>query len=188
MRALSVLVLGTVFGLGATWAAVWQGLGFGAVKAGPWTAWPRAGQREADPYARAALSRTGELPLDLTEGLTFFARMDSSGADLSARCVYRVSGATPPARYWTLTATDGDGALLPNPAKRYGFTSSEILRDETGAFAIRLSPTARAGDWLPMPQTRNPMLVLRLYDTPAAAAASALDASALPSIVKEACP
>lgn len=187
LRAGLVLICGTLLGLGATWGAVWKGFGFGAVAAGPWTAWPRAGSREADPYARAALSRTGEVPLDLTEGLTFFARADSAGADLSQRCRYVIAGPVPPARYWTLTVTNSEGALVANTAQRYGFTSAEILRDERGAFSIILSRTARAGNWLPWGGSGAPMLVLRLYDTPVSAAAGALGADALPAIVKEGC-
>lgn len=187
VRALSVLFFGTLLGLGATWAAVWKGFGFGAVVAGPWTAWPRAGLRDADPYARAALSRTGELPLDLTEGLVFFARADSAGDELSPQCRYAISGAVPPARYWTLTVTNADGELVANAARRYGFTSAEILRDERGAFSIGLAATARAGNWLPYAGRTPPMLILRVYDTPVSAAASALGAADLPSIVKEGC-
>ncbi len=34
---------GLLIGLGVTFAALRNGVGFGAVKAGPWTAWPKAG-------------------------------------------------------------------------------------------------------------------------------------------------
>lgn len=187
LRALAVLFFGAFLGLGATWAAVWKGHGFGAVVAGPWIAWPRAGSQAVDPYSRAALSRTGELPLDLTEGLVFFARTDSAGAELAPQCRYLISGAVPPARYWTLTVATQEGALAPNPAKRYGFTSAEILRDERGAFSIVVSPEASAGNWLPYSASQLPLLILRVYDTPVSAAASALGAADLPSIVRENC-
>jgi hypothetical protein len=65
------LLLGSVFalavaalvGLGATWLALSRGTAFGPVTIGAWTAWPKSGTREVDPYARAAIARSGELPL-----------------------------------------------------------------------------------------------------------------------------
>ena len=87
------LVLGVALGLALTWAAVERGYGFGAVKAGPWTAWPRTGSPDADPYARAVLSRSAEIPLALAEGLTFTATSDSGGVPLDGACRYTLSGA-----------------------------------------------------------------------------------------------
>ena len=46
----------------------------------------------------------------------------------SPQCVYRVVGKAPQARYWTITAQTPNGQLIENPARRYGFTSAEIVR------------------------------------------------------------
>lgn len=187
LKLIATLIVGGALGLATTWASVWRGVAFGAVSVGPWIAYPRAGARERDPYAAAALARSGEIPLDLAEGLAFHARIDSDGAPLIGGCVYRLKGPAPPARFWTLAAVDAQGFLIDNPAGRHGFTSTEILRAEDGGFEIVIAPRARAGVWLPGPAQGEFMLVMRLYDTPVAATAGGLTAANVPSIRREAC-
>jgi len=181
------LVLGVALGLALTWAAVERGYGFGAVKAGPWTAWPRTGSPDADPYARAVLSRSAEIPLALAEGLTFTATSDSGGVPLDGACRYTLSGALPQARYWTLTLTDARGRLVDNEARRYGFVSREILRDGAGAFNVAVGARVAPGNWLPVGRPGPFALVLRLYDTPVSATATTLDAGSLPAIARGGC-
>ena len=188
IKTLLSLAFGVALGLGLTWASIERGYGFGAVKAGPWTAWPRTGSPEADPYARAVLSRSAEIPLGLAEGLMFLATADSDGAALTSACSYRFSGAIAPARYWTLTLGDTRGALVENAAARYGFTSGEILRDSGGRFDISIARAVQPGNWLPIGETKLFSLVLRLYDSPVSATAAALERSAMPAIERVACP
>lgn len=179
--------LGVVLGLAATWASVERGFGFGAVTAGVWTSWPKAGSPDVDPYARAALSRSGELPLGLAEGLSFIAAGDGSGAPLRGNCVYQLAGPMPAARYWTLSATTLDGYVLGNAANRYGFTSAEIVRRAGGAFTLEIARDVQPGNWLPLGSADAFLLVLRLYDTPVSATASALKAGSLPTIRRVDC-
>ena len=179
--------LGHVLGLAATYYSVDRGLGFGAVRAGPWTAWPRAGSAEIDPYARASLSRTGEVPLGLAEGLSFVAAADTAGNALQGDCSYTLSGNMPPARYWTISVVTRDGRLAPNNANRHGFTSSEILRRAGGAFSIVLARDAQPGNWLPTGDANAFLLVLRAYDSPVSATASALTEKGLPAIDRVSC-
>ena len=54
---LTILVAAAI-GLGATWLALTRGTAFGAVHIGAWTAWPRTGSSDIDPYARAGIART----------------------------------------------------------------------------------------------------------------------------------
>ncbi len=178
---------GLLIGLGVTFAALRNGVGFGAVKAGPWTAWPKAGGDAIDPYLRARLTRSGEIPLGASEGVGFIAQNDSAGARLDGACDYTVSGQTPQARYWTLTVMTPEGRLIVNPAGRNGFTSSEILRSADGGFAIALSHNARPGNWLPLTYRKDFVLALRLYETEFSAGALAFDPANLPVIVKGFC-
>jgi hypothetical protein len=187
LKLLATLLVGGALGLAATWASVARGVSFGAVSVGPWVAFPRTGARDRDPYAAAALARSGEIPLDLAEGLAFHAHVDSDGAPLAGGCVYRLEGPAPPARFWTITALDARGFLLDNPAGRHGFTSTEMLRAEDGGFEIVIAPSARAGVWLPGPRSGAFTLALRLYDTPVAAVAGGLTAAGVPSIRREGC-
>ena len=186
-KSLVVALAGIALGLLATWFSIERGHGLGAVHAGPWIGWPRAGTPDADPYARAAMSRTGEVPLGAAEGLSFLARADSSGNALDGACSYTVTPPVPVARYWTLSVATPGGKTVSNDFGRTGVTSSEIFRSGAGRFSIALSATVAPGNWLPVPKRQSFVLVLRLYDTPASAAAGSLKASDMPTIARGAC-
>ena len=185
---LAVLAIAGATGMGATWVATSTGAGFGQLKIGPWVSYPRSGATDADPYTKAVLARTGEIPLGLGEGLAFRAGRDSAGQPLIGACSYRVTGRVPPTRYWTLTLNGPDGGLVANEAQRSGFTSGEVVRDGKGLLSIVVSREARPGNWLPMGSGGRFQLVLRLYDTPVSGTAASLDASLLPRIETEGCP
>jgi hypothetical protein len=180
-------LIGIALGLAVTFATLERGFGFGAVRAGPWTAWPRVGASDIDPYARAVLSRTGEIPLAAAQGIAFYARSDDTGSPLSGSCDYIVSGAVPAARYWTLTLTDPNGRLVENAAHRYAFTSAEVLRRADNSFSIAVAPGARSGNWLPSEPARRFVLVLKLYDAVASASPSGLVGATTPRIIRGRC-
>lgn len=181
------VVIAAVVGIGSAWLAVDRGRIFGAVVVGGWTAWPAEGTADADPYALAMLARTGEVPLGAGEGLTFTADRDRSGAPLSGRCTYSVSGETPAARLWTLTAYDGKDQLMANPANRTGFHSREVVRASSGDFAITVSAVVQPGNWLPIAAVERFKLVLRLYDTPLTTGRQ-LAELIMPAIDRTSCP
>ncbi|MFO1149297.1 MAG: DUF1214 domain-containing protein [Alsobacter sp.] len=188
LPVLAVFAIALVTGLGGTWFATSAGAGFETLKVGPWVSHPRNGAIDADPYARAVLARTGEIPLGLGEGLAFTAGRDSAGQPLVGSCSYRIVGRVPPTRYWSLTLHGVDGTLSPNPAGRFGFTSGEVVRDAKGTVAIEVSREARPGNWLPAGSDRRFQLTLRLYDTPVSGTATALEPTALPRIDRVGCP
>jgi len=170
MRSVLSLVLAimiaAITGVGTAWYAIERGQLFGAVAVGNWTAWPGTGSVDADPYSMAMLARTGEVPLGAGEGLAFTATLDHQGELLTHACVYAVSGEAPAARLWTLTAYDDQGYLMANAARRTGFHSREVLRNEQGRFRITVSAEVAPGNWLPIGAAENFGLVFRLYDTP----------------------
>ncbi|MBI5110665.1 MAG: DUF1214 domain-containing protein [Rhodovulum sp.] len=180
--ALLSLVVAAAIGLGATWLTLTRGVAFGAVTLGAWTAYPRAGSADIDPYARAAVSRGGLLPLGLGDGVAFLARTDDAGRALDGRCDVKVAGTTPQARYFTLTLYRPDGALVANSLSRYGFTSQELVRQSDGSFEIVLAPRARPGNWLPTGGVERYILLLRLYDTPVGIATRAEREAPMPAI------
>ena len=104
---------------------------------GAWTARPKTGTADIDPYSRAAVARSGELPIGSGDGVAFIASTDDKDRPLDGRCDVVVSGVTPAARFWTLTLYDTKGQLVANSLQRYGFTSQEIVRSADGAFEIR---------------------------------------------------
>lgn len=181
------ILSGALLGLGATYVSIAPKPSFGAIHAGAWTVWPRIGSTAIDPYARAAVARSGEVPLGLSEGVMFIARTDDSGAALLGECTYRVSGPIPAGRFWTLVPNTLDGYLIDNAAKRYAFASREITRNVNGSFQIFIGRSAHSGNWLPIGNIGQYQLVLRVYDTTLSATASTLDKSLMPSIVRETC-
>jgi hypothetical protein len=183
-----VLCVAAAVGLGATWLALNQGTAFGAVTLGAWTAWPKNGTTEIDPYARAGIARSGQLPVGSGDGVAFYARTDDRGRPFDGRCDVLVSGTTPPARFWTMTLYDPDGRLVANSVNRHGFTSQEIVRRADGSFEIVIAPRARAGNWLPAGGIERYVLVLRLYDTPVAVATRTGREAPMPAVAQGPCP
>jgi hypothetical protein len=184
---LFAFAVATVVGLGATWLALTQGVAFGAITIGAWTAWPKTGTTGVDPYARAAIARNGELPLGSGDGVAFVATTDDRGRTLDGRCNVTLSGTTPPARYWTLTLYDPEGRLVANSLGRQGFTSQEIVRRAEGQFEIAVAARARPGNWLPTGGVERYVLVLRLYDTPVGVATRSREVP-MPAVTMERCP
>ncbi|UWU95290.1 DUF1214 domain-containing protein [Bradyrhizobium sp. CB1015] len=179
---LTALLLATVVGVGATWMTTTRGTEIGALTIGAWTARPRTGTADVDPYSRATIVRNGELPIGTGDGVAFTATTDDRKKALDGRCDVIVSGVTPPARFWTLTLYDRKGHLVANSLQRYGFTSQEIVRASDGSFEIRIASRSRAGNWLPTGGIERYALMLRLYDTPVGVATRTQRDAPMPSI------
>lgn len=189
MRAVSglflTLAIGAATGLTLTALSVGRGTGAGVLQIGPWLATPKAGTVEADPYSRAVTARLGTLPLALSDGLALIAESDDTGQPLDGRCVYRVTGDLPPARYWTITVSDSAYRPVVAESVRQGFTSYEVVRQQDVPIDVTVAPAARPGNWLPSGGAPSIRLILRLYDTPVATTVSA--GVTLPSIRREGC-
>ncbi|HOV03499.1 MAG TPA: DUF1214 domain-containing protein [Kaistiaceae bacterium] len=175
-----------VIGLGLTYLAIEHGRLLGVVHSGEWTAWPQAGRFDADPYTRAKLTRTGEIPLGAGEGLAFTTSTDAEGVPLDPLCEYIVAGRTPAARLWTLTVYSATGQLLATDLGRTGFSSREVVRRPDGSFEIVLAPMARPGNWIQTAPGGKIMLALRVYDTPLTTGADFTDLT-LPHIIRGRC-
>lgn len=161
--------------------------GFGVITLGAWQAFPNLHTADADPYAKAHRSRTGELLYGTAEGLEFTADTDDSHGRLNAHCSYRISGQTPPARLWTLFSTGPDGKPLTSVNGRPTAINSWIaLRNPDSSFTISVSQDAQPGNWLAVPDNGSFRLVLTLLDTPAAGSSGLIDLS-MPTIQKIGC-
>ena len=133
-----------------------------------WAAWPEGGSATPDPYSRAILARTAQIPLGGGEGIAFFASRDVDGAPIRGGCDYALVGETPLARLWTLSVVDAAGAVPMHRSGRTHFHSRELLRRPDGTVEITLSPQARPGNWMPIPDSGALTLIVRLYDSGAA--------------------
>ena len=141
---------------------------------GAWTAQPKSGTSDVDPYSRAVIARSGALPISLGDGVAFWAVQDDGQLPLDGCCEVVISGTTPTARYFTLTLYDPAGRLVANSLNRHGFTSEELYRRQDGSFEIAVAPRARAGNWLPTGGVDRYVLVLRFYDSSVGVATSPL--------------
>jgi hypothetical protein len=186
--ALLALVLAAAVGLGSTWMTTTRGTELGTLTIGAWTARPRTGTVDIDPYSRATITRNGELPIGTGDGIAFTAARDDKKKPLDGRCDVVVSGVTPAARFWTLALYDSKGRLVANALQRYGFTSQELVRGADGGFEIRVAARARAGNWLPTGGIERYSLMLRLYDTPVGVATRTQRDAPMPQIATVSCP
>ena len=186
--ALVALALAAAVGLGSTWMTTTRGTELGTLTIGAWTARPRIGTTDIDPYSRATITRNGELPIGTGDGIAFTARADDKRKPLDGRCDVVVSGVTPAARVWTLTLYDDKGRLVAKSLQRYGFTSEEIVRGADGGFEIHIASRARAGNWLPTGGIERYSLMFRLYDTPVGVATRTKRDAPMPQIATVGCP
>jgi hypothetical protein len=186
--ALVALALAAAVGLGSTWMTTTRGTELGTLTIGAWTARPRIGTTDIDPYSRATITRNGELPIGTGDGIAFTARADDKKKPLDGRCDVVVSGVTPAARFWTLTLYDSKGRLVANSLQRYGFTSEEVVRGADGGFEIHIASRARAGNWLPTGGIERYALMFRLYDTPVGVATRTKRDAPMPQIATVGCP
>jgi hypothetical protein len=182
------LAIAAVVGLGLTYLSLTRGTAFGGLSIDSWTAWPKSGTTDADPYVRASIARSGRLPTAMGDGVSFTLQSDDEGKVLDGRCDVVISGVTPVARFWTMTLYNPDGALVANSTNRYGFTSQEIVRRSDGTFEIVVSPRASAGNWLPTGGVVRYELILRLYDTAVGVSTKAGREVPMPDVMTRSCP
>lgn len=186
---LIAIALAIAFGGGiwSTLVALDATVGFGAIKLGPWEAFPEVQTAKADPYAKSHRANAGKLIYASAEGLVFTAATDETGARLSGNCSYRLTGHTPPARFWTLFAS-APGAAPPSVRSDLprALNSRIVLRDEDGRFDIAISATARPGNWLAVPAAGSFRLTLTLFDTPTAGSSGLIDLT-MPRLEKTGC-
>ncbi|RFC64972.1 DUF1214 domain-containing protein [Fulvimarina endophytica] len=184
-----VLAIGIALGLGG-WSAklaIDGGTNFDTVQLGPWVASPLIGTQDADPYARARLAKLAQLTLGGGEGIMFQAEEDDAGRRLRLECSYLLSGSTPAARFFTVSAHSDTGLVdLPQRGRPGWLTSNALLRGEDNGFTIAVGPSARAGNWLATDGSGPYRLTFALYDTPASAITGAAGL-AMPSITRQEC-
>jgi hypothetical protein len=169
--SLFTLIVAAAVGLGSTYFALTRGAAFSPLTIGSWTAWPKTGTSDADPYARASIARIGRLPTALGDGVAFTASADDHGRTLDGRCDVVLAGVTPAARFWTLTLYKTDGELVANSINR-----------------SVVAPRANPGNWLPTGGVERYILVLRLYDTAVGVSTKAGREVPMPAINVRSCP
>jgi hypothetical protein len=186
LSLLVAIAIAVLTGLGSVWLVVGEGLLLKPQQIGIWSTWPGAGVPRPDPYSRAVIARTGQMPLGTGEAAVLFAARDDGGQPLRGGCDYRIYGSLPEVRLWTLEAVDAAGGVADNPSARYYLASHEVVTPAGGALDIVMGPNARAGNWLPTAEAGALTVVLRLYD-PQGLDLATLKALALPGIELKGC-
>lgn len=184
---LVVLSISIVGGGASVWYALKANEGMGAVRIGQWTAFPSLGTADADPYSKARVAREGILALGRAEGLTFTAERDANGEVLLRQCSYEIEGPFPPARFWTLYASDSSGKVVPGGEQRLGAIHSyQFIRFTENSNLISAGRHPAPGNWLALSGTGPMKFLLTFFDTPIASGTGAADVL-LPTITRTGC-
>lgn len=154
--------LALFLGLGSASYLIDDGFSLIISRGGPWQAWINSGSSAADPYTRAHIARTGQLPITSASGLTYFAEYDEKGRALSSSCDYEIVARPFDAVWWTIAIFDEDGNLIPNKAGRHAFSSQSLTVLPDGTQRIIIASQARPGHWLPSGEDQYFTLVLRI--------------------------
>lgn len=183
---LGIVLLG---GLGTSWYMVEAGSAITTYSAGPWVTWRNAARADADPYTRAHFARLGAMPLSTDIARTYVARTDSAGNRLHSSCEYVIEGDELGAHWWSLTAFDDRGALIPNIAGRHSFTGQTMTIAPDGHFMLTMARDARPGNWLPTGGAGRIALVLEIVEgrVSTLAASPETEAAMLPEIRQVQC-
>ena len=132
-------------GIGATWLTATRGTELGTLTIGAWTARPKTGTADVDPYSRASIARSGELPIGTGDGIAFSATADDRKHPLDGRCDVVVSGVPPAARTRSATVEENvelakSPSLEPSPVKSNRSTAMPLAANAV-AMCLAANPS-----------------------------------------------
>lgn len=162
-RFATYILFAILLGFGLTALSLSTGSGLAAKRIGGWKSWKNAGHVNADPYTRAYIAKTGQLPLPPQIAQTFYALYDNAHRRLHTSCTYRIESGPVPAKWWTIAAYDHQGQIFPNEFKRYSYNAASAMIKFNGGFHITLSKTIQPDNWLPLGANGPFVLVFRVY-------------------------
>lgn len=163
MRFVAFVIIAIILGLAFTSFSLSTGSGLAASRAGGWKSWKDAGHVLADPYTRAYVAKTGQLPLPPQIAQTYFALYDNAHRRLHTSCTYVVESPAVEAKWWTLAVYDYNGKIFKNPFKRYSFNAENAMIRFEGGFHVYISQSPQPENWLPVGAEGPFVLVYRLY-------------------------
>lgn len=138
-----------------------------------WTTNYRGPRFGTDDLLRAAVAKDQIFVAVPEEAVYPIARVDADGSKLDGAHRYRIHflpGQLPPVdAFWSITAYDDTGFMIPNPASRYsvGDRTQGLVVDKDGGVTVELSSTepaaGSAANWLPVAPEAPFYLMMRLY-------------------------
>lgn len=186
LKFVSCIVFAVLLAAGSVWYLMRPTNYGGNLKIGEWTTDLATGSNAAGLYQRAQVALYGLWAMSSTETVYFVANVDADGSPLDSRCDYRVEGADPDARWWSLTIYR-DFHFVPNADKVYSFSQTTIEREPNKSWRVYVSPVKQPKNWLPMGEEKGDFkLVFRAYNPSAAFVQQIADAK-LPKVIKENC-
>ena len=163
IRFVAYIFLAILIGFGLTALSLSTGSGLAAKRVSGWKSWKASGHMNADPYTRAFIAKTGQLPLPPNIVQTYFALYDNAHRRLHTSCTYVVESSAVHAKWWTIAAYNHKGEVFKNDYGRYSFNAGSSMIQFDGGFRIFLSQSVQAKNWLPLGDQGPFVLVLRLY-------------------------
>lgn len=152
----SALVLSGIWPRGGGLASV------SAIDVEGWQSDFAVGSDAADPYTRARIARHGLLALAQSEAVYFTRSTDDEGRPLRENCIYRLSGDSQPARWWSITLYDSASRLPSNEDEALSVDASETGEGPWAAIIAPRRPK-QAGRWISSRNAGTFDLTLRLY-------------------------
>lgn len=178
--------VGTLVGLITAQHAISGRYGVVAETSGAWTVWPRAAEARIDPYTRAHHLSFGLVPSNRFDTVEYEARVDDAGRPLDENCTYLVSGFSPQARWWSISALASDDQAPAASEPRRGLVSGQLVYEADLSYRIRVSRDLQPGNWLRPPDGEDLVLLMRLYTPANAILRRPLEAD-LPSVERQVC-
>ncbi|MEU2042978.1 DUF1254 domain-containing protein [Nocardia niwae] len=146
-------------------------LGARTVNENGWLVDPDVGRYGTNYLLRAAIARValGASPAESAFYPTLFASTGTGDSAGRFRLHFAPGQLPPVDNFWSLTAYDADSYLVPNPAEIYTVGHPDpVMLNSDGSVDIALQytdpgPAVPAGNWLPIPESGQFSLTLRMY-------------------------
>lgn len=162
---LLAIVIALTLGAASGLLVVMKGEQIGQSSHDHWLGNRGVGSTRADPWTRAIIARIGLLALNRSETIYFTRYRDSEGRAFRADCIYELSGADLPARWWSVTLYGADDFLPPNDDGAYSIDRTRTIRDASGRWRARIAMTRDgAPNWISSREADGFDLSLRLYN------------------------
>jgi hypothetical protein len=179
---------GLVVGTGSALTLSGGALSAGDIMAGRWSTDPNVGAQTANPWLRARIARVGLLGLTKSETMYFDRTTDEAGNPLREGCTYRLSGATIPTRWWSMTIYGADQFLPRNTDAAGSIDATRALPEgqTTWEGTLSASRPVQTKSWLSSKGAGTFSITLRLYN-PSTTNAAELAQLSFPKIELQTC-
>jgi hypothetical protein len=185
---LAVAVIGGLLAGGAwAWVRAKQTPG-GAqiIRNGVWWTSEAVGSADQSLALRAFVARTGILGLGQSEVIYFQTTVDDEGRALSTKCDYEISGGSMGAQWWSVTVYDETNHYFPIEKVPASYNARNLPTGPDGSWRFEVGVAPREGAWIPVLDTGQMNLLVRLY-RPTQAVRKNLTAVSLPHVRRIKC-